>query len=229
MDTNEEWIVSIIKDTEFACLPFLHAINKNAVSPEIFPLIKKLYIGQEHLATDAFKGKERVSFFLCPEMLSKVLCPTRKNFWENVFFSIKENISELKLTGFNTLKRLGYNQVDSPEGLSIAVRFVSENLPFTLEPHLDMPEKAGVLILYIDNTGLNSRGGTQLFIKNSYGNYEVAIEYDFLENFSILIPRLDNSWHGGSWQGSGTRKTLHIYFFNYKNASDVKNNNSFIL
>jgi hypothetical protein len=96
----------------------------------------------------------------------------------------------------------------------IWVRLVREHCPFSLSPHLDMREKSYVIVIYLAPDEQFKQCGTTLYKK--IGSYFLPLKkLYYIPNLATIIPRTEKAWHGGSWNKSFVRNTLHIYFTHY--------------
>jgi hypothetical protein len=142
---------------------------------------------------------------------------TVNSIWNELedFFSSPKIIKEIFKPFKETIKDDPQLQNYFSQGSPIArVRLVSEQCPFILPPHLDMPFKLLVLVVYLNESGGDENNGTTLYTKNNNGTFTYIKNTLYKENTAVAMLRTSNSWHGGTWDGNTRRTTLHIYYYN---------------
>ncbi|MCL1049516.1 hypothetical protein L2755_07780 [Shewanella abyssi] len=232
------WIKELFSESHAIAQPFTHFRQSDMFSAASFKTLQRNFIDDNSIReiskpnlSDISTLRKRPSYFLCPEMIDALYCSDNKVFWLSFFENYSRSEQEIKLCLLEKFKIIGVDNNYCTDNLSIAFRFVTETLPFSLEPHMDMPQKIAVGVIYVSNSGELDRGGTHLYCKTGETQFTENTCYDFVENSLVLIPRVSDSWHGGKWKGEGERKTLHIYFFNHpkKDKEYLRNKFSFFL
>ncbi|NRB11450.1 MAG: hypothetical protein HRU35_07585 [Rickettsiaceae bacterium] len=232
------WVRSIFCKNDITQQPFQHIFRDHFFSKSCFDTLKSNFVeaglvNENNISREKKENRlvGRDSYFLCPELLEKMKCIETQNFWKKFITNFKSSLPETKAYLLNEFQRAGLATEYSTDNLSIGFRFVTETLPFDLAPHMDMPQKIAVCVVYVSTSGQIEHGGTHLYKKNHDTSFKEEVCYDFIENNLVLIPRVLDSWHGGTWRGQGTRKTFHIYFFSHPTNSikSLRNRFSFLM
>jgi hypothetical protein len=235
---KNDWITSLFDRNNVIEFPFVHLNVPSVLDDELFEYIKKNFIDGSCLAIDEISDdpvishkEKRDTYFLTNELLKNLKDQSSKIFWEQFLKIFKSNVCAIKTQFLLEIEKLGIDQDIGIDNISLAFRFVTETLPFSLTPHIDMPQKLAVGVIYISSSGDLSAGGTHLYQRKSDGELKKCKAYEFDENRLVLIPRVENSWHGGEWPGNGTRKTFHIYFFRHSSdaANSIRNEYRFLM
>ena len=182
--------------------PFLHTQLSDIFAPYVIARITRDFPNEEDM-TEARKRSRRgrrCHFWITNGSVANYL--KTSSIWPML---LRANFQE-------SLRRFlidrTYLRFTTAGDVRFTYRYVREELPYFLPPHLDMESKAGVLIVYLEAEGVDL--GTSLYAQKASG-FREAKRVDFVQNHGILIPRMADSWHGGEWRYSGYRKTLHIY------------------
>jgi hypothetical protein len=236
---NANFINSLLSKCTVSKYPFLHTYQTDFLSGIDFDLIKKNFVSDKMLfkhdsakVTNKHKIDSRDSYFLSYELLQELKDSGTKKFWTKFIESTADQINDIKTCLLHDLKKLGIDTDLSIDDITISFRFVTEELPFQLPPHIDMPAKLAVAVLYVESSGEVIGGGTQLYSKTLEGNFAVEKSFDFVENSMLIIPRIESTWHGGKWKGKGERKTFHMYIFKHpcdKSAEYARRKYSFMM
>lgn len=202
------WVLSLFDESSYVDSPFVHYFSKMYFTELSFSGVKKYFITDE-----SQKSKNRNDVFLSKPVINKIKDKDAQIFWSCFYNSIEDQSEVIKKRLMEVFSELVPGRILNIDNISIGFRFVEEQLPYTLEPHMDQPQKLAVAVIYVDSPKICVSGGTSLYRFSDEVGFELVKVYEFESNSIVLIPRVQNSWHGGEWKGEGTRRTLHVYFF----------------
>lgn len=195
--------------------PFPHATINPFFTQETYQTLLDAIPPKELYCRDSYHKQDGLRYSFWPSRENHMLSPEHSLFWAKLheYFCSRETIESF-ITPFTTdTKRDAVLRTNfDTSTLAASLRLVREYCPFVLPPHIDMPTKVLVVLVYLDTERRRESNGTTLYSKNRSEFTPVKV-IPYHPNAALLTPRTSHSWHGGEWKKEGTRDTLHIYYF----------------
>jgi hypothetical protein len=196
----DRWFDCLFSKENIRREPFLHLYKERFFSQIQFENVKKHFVSEEKLISNSifmktkFQESNRKSFFLSEMLVRDMSGCDDRLFWTGFLNNIKESSGNIKSNFLEKINDLGSGNGFTLDQLTLAFRFVTEKLPYILEPHVDQMQKIAVGVVYVNAPKDFYDGGTQLYSYSAKNMLALSRNYQFIENDFILIPREENAW-----------------------------------